>query len=880
MKFLDRKEYNKMIEELNSNKDVEDSAQKELTERYDELLCKLSDYEEIVLLLNICIAYDRDDNIEELYQYYLKIVKMLDDHCGIGLKNLYYIYYCMGVFSFKLHDYDKAQMYFEKCVEQIYHINPDPLGDEGKKENTLINTTYIQAEILISYVMEYKQIGEGSYNAICNILDSKKLSEDLTVQEILDDEPKTVVDNFFKKNHSRIYEKAEELMQKEIIHVLSHCFSEYSVYLRKKQAEPEKIFLWEIMSEKFISYLGEKMIACRAIIYAEHGHYCQAIDMMKKQYDKLSKGSVEKERAELAFFIYYFNNQIGSYIDSYAEVCKDDFLQYAQKKKSTDTKFYAWIVDFREHFAKALKLEEEKNIKESIKELEKLEEKCKEIDNLIKKQNYIHPQILEEKHRLLLAYQILRSYLQINDRRDSVGERHADNSLFEKCVMFNRKDAVKKSKKGCEEHRWEKNADEQIELQGVSLSIYGMTDDVCDELEKQFCSKINHTDKKMTSRQKVVIYDEEIEIETLIDNTGTDLTYFIYCKEKECINELQTIKEEKGINAYINDNLLSIIKTAYIQETLEKCNLCANKWDEFFIIAPITDNATFAFQNQSIKEYLAVIEDDAEEKNLFSDDHGYETSVWRTLNGIRKIDYQIDINQKKMKQWRLYFYHEQWLYFFEEETYQFVPFKFLDSVKIIGGLMKQLQKYPHRTNDKRHKCQCKSKLNKCLCEKWPLDDKKKETRIIKDLLLSLSVGLPAKKEKYCTIIFTNKLQEEQPIEDMLILLSDEVDLDYKFRVCLKNISSICEENRSMEGQDEQSPNEHSSNSEVEEKCKGLIETIEKYIGENRKNLPDASEDYQKMITLSQEIKENCKGATVEQFEDFKERWKRIISRDI
>lgn len=168
MKKLDRQRYNQLIKDLNAHNDP-DKAIELLSNQYQELLCHLPDYEESVMLLNLCIAEDQGNQFDKLYAHYRQVEEILSKHSGLGLYNAYKLYYCVGVFSFKFHYYERAADYFDKCLKDIKRLVNDPLSD-GHTRNY-----FIHSKILISYALEYDKKTNGAYHAINNILDGEEI---------------------------------------------------------------------------------------------------------------------------------------------------------------------------------------------------------------------------------------------------------------------------------------------------------------------------------------------------------------------------------------------------------------------------------------------------------------------------------------------------------------------------------------------------------------------------------------------------------------------------------------------------------------------------------------------------------------------------------
>lgn len=847
MDFLDRDQYNRKIRELNKGSNALDSDLEALTTLYDNLFCKLSDYEEIVMLINICIIEDRKNNLEVLYDKYSKVKKMLDTHGDYGIEDYDLILYCMGVFSFKFHDYKAAIEYFSKCEEQISNRFSDPYK----------SSIYVKVKILMSYSVEYEgYLKEGPKNAINIILDEPlAMTEEMEQQiiRVIKDNPDELVLDFFKWYPSRIYSFANDSMKKEILHVLAHCFSEHAKYLKlnaNKCTNYKTIYLWEKMAENFIGVLGTEMITCKAIITSEHGKYWLALDDMKKQYEDLNENERDK-KAELAFYIYYFSNQIG--IDQKNEIkkYKQYFLDFA-KQEDGDTKVYAWIVLFREKLAEALKYKGQKR----LWALSKMEDFIKEGESQNTNQSYLHPQILREKNRLLLAYQILRSYLALNE---SSTTSHIDNSLFEKCILFSKQDIMDKSIKD-KEINW--NVQEHlIKLHNINLCVVGLTEKVHTCLEKNFCIKIPvFSDESSVNDHKVFICNSDEQLDALGKMEKSHLILFIYCPDKYSSRIKQMVDE----NVCVLTDIIKIFQIAYIQEILEQCYQFAYKWDEFYIMAPITDNSTFAFQNQGIENFLEIKNFILVEKELFSETNGYATNEFDILTRVQEINYIFTVKEEEDIT-RILYFSEDCLYLYEKEENCFVPYKVLRDINSIKKVVNKLSKHATRQNATKRKCDCQLKTNHCLCDEWQVQNVN-----IHELLMRFSVNAPSEEENYCTFVWSSSADTVSYLESFLLILSKQKIKSYSLREHLRNLSNIPQkiEYSKEDASDKKKDIDISA-------LQKLLDEIEAYENRNADHWPSESADYKQMFSLCEKIKDAINQRNTKEYSDFCFEWRQI-----
>lgn len=853
MNFLNRDQYNRKIKELNKDSRMQDMALEQLTDLYNNLFCNLSDYEEIVMLINICIAEDRANRLEELYGNYSKLKKMLEMHGDYAIQDYDIVLYCMGVFSFKFHDYSTAIEFFGKCEKQIVMMFPVPC-------TSVKSDIYIKAKVLMSYSMEYEwYLRNGPLKAINNILNnSLDITEKFEQQFIgkIVNQPKEVIEAFFEHCPSDIYEMASESMKKEILHLFAHCFSEYATELKTNKnnsKDYKRIYLFEELANSFISFLGSEMVTCKAIILSEHGLYWSALEEMEKQYQLLPK-SEEKKKAELAFYIYYFRNQIGSDHVKSVEEHKKFFLDYASKENG-DTKVYAWIVQFREKLAKALQINGEE-----VQKLLALEEFVKSAKRIDENQGYLHPQILREKNRLFLAYQILRSYLAINDKK-AVEDQKFDNSLFEKCVLFSKQNGVETNNYK-EEIDWSNN-EYLIELHNVWLSVVGLTKEIHSRLEKEFCTKIPIISDSYVKDHKVIICNSDEQLYALGNMEKSHLILFIYCSE----NYRLKIKKIVGENVYVETDLVKAFKVAYIQEILEQCYQFAYRWDEFFIMAPITDNSTFAFQNQGIENFLEIKSSVSDEKELFSEDNGYITNEFRNRN-IVPIPYDMSLIRGATDITRVFYFSGNCLYYYRKNNGVFTPYKILRNLDCLKKAAYKLHKSIRRNNKLRNNCECKQITENCLCDEWRLD----QNPDIYELLMRFSVAMPSEDEYYYTLVWSEKNRSANSLEDFLIVMSKKPIKSYSLRELLYKLLDnfkITEQNGPVS-----SDTQYNNNIDM---LQSLLNEIQKYMAKFDKKWPENSADFKETILLVKDIQSAIDQKGVDKYEDFCSRWEKITS---
>lgn len=766
MKRLDRTRYNDLIDQLNRKEEKPEETVEELTKHYKELLCHFPDYEELVMLLNLCIAKERANDYEKLYEYYRQVDDILTNHSGVELHAAYELYYCTGIFSFKFHEYDKAFTYFKKCLEYLaikYELpyNPDILS------------YYVPAKILVSYALEYSKEPECVLKAIVNVLEHGLVD----VERISAISVDNIVDEFFKYNESDLYKQADKNMKNEIIHMLAHCFSEYAAYLKK---QPNKnindIYTWECLSEKFIESLGPDMVTCKATILAEHGHYYDALDILWARYNLFSKDDNSSEKAEVSFYLYYFSNRMGIN-DNGVKQCKNNFLSYAKKSKNVDTKLYAWITDFRERFSDVV----HRLTPDSISELEELFQA--DIASDIRAHGYAHPQIREEEMRLQLAYQIVRSYALINNRRTGDPEPVFDNSLFEKCVIFNELsrehcgEAIEFDGSSDPQERFI-SIDKSIRFCGLSLSVRGFSESLRCKLSDTFNTNIAWLEDNHMGNQKIIVCLNSNEIPELVNDKIQSFTYFVYCEDQN-IEKFEEAVDWNN-NYHYFSRLEEVFKVAYIQETIERCHICAHKWNEYFIMAPITDNSTFAFQNQAIKKYIKLSDNANADKAIFSNSNGYVTNDFAEERCIKEIQYEIPGSETFSNE-RVFFYYDRCLYAYNWRKKVFVPKTICEDVSSVVEQLRPLLPKAIRSDLMKQNCNCLLKLdsNQCVCSDCQIISRKKTQ--VNNLLMSLS--LDKIKEESVFTLYIPELHRDGSVDSFVFILSSKFIRNYQNRSC-------------------------------------------------------------------------------------------------
>lgn len=837
MKKLDRHRYNQLIKDLNASDDL-DKAIKSLSTEYQKLLCHLPDYEELVMLSNLCIAEDRGNQFDELYVHYRRIEEILSKHSGMGLHNTYELYYCAGIFSFKFHYYKRATDYFDKCIKDISKLANDPLN-YGPTRNY-----FIQSMILISYALEYNKEPNAACDAINNILNDVKIDvATVRIEEIYSlcsMSSNDAVEFFFKSYPSKIYDAAGEDMKKEIIHMLAHSFSEYATCLRDQGNKNIcNAFFWEILSEKFIESLGNDMVTCRATILAEHGHYYQALDLLRERRETLEKSPLEKEKAEIDFYIYYFSNRIGLNDDN-SKKCKDEFLSYATETENKDTKLYAWITKFRAKFSKAVSALS----RENIEELEKIFEDNGFDSNA---HSYVHPQIQEEKKRLQLAYQIIRSYTLINNN----AKEDSDNSLFEKCVLFNTLNVGSSSmeKPVSLPDDAPQSQDMFLNIHGITLCVYGISNQFLQQLRDHFHAKIEQAEKNTMGHQKILIFSDKAQISAFTVNPEEQiLAYFVYCDNKDLEREF---RQKFGIDddCIFCSSLKDAFQVAYIQETIEQCHVCVHRWGEYFIMAPIPDNSTFAFQSQVIKQYISIHEESEAEKAIFSDTNGYVSTDFIEPASVKEFEYPFSLSKVASDSpWRAFFYFKNWVYRFDRERNAFVPETFCENRSNVVNQFEELYGTLPTRNDKRKKdCNnCRVKRSKCACKEYHLSKGKGR---VENYLMSLSLDPIQAGESICSIVFPEDWEKGSP-DCFMLILSNKSILDRSLRKAFDELVSICKNPVNSCGIDR--PDIRSSNTptntlthdhNIDMEKKSLCLKIQAYQDKESGNLSESDQEY-------------------------------------
>ena len=889
MAKLTADEYDKMIDEFNkcdsSSVNHEEQVQK-LKKAYDDLT-KLSDNEEIIYLMNLCIAEDRLDNQsrEDLYNHYLHLREIVEHHGSLGISNRETVIYDLGILSFKFHDYEWAIRYFSQA---------EPLLGERHKKN--IDSLpylhdYVSCMILHAYSLEYRKIGEGALEALSFILLPEEVpSSSITVldeaQNTIDNisapsetqnsidiistlnekleklditqEPDEIIKSFFNlfqdaflfnwvKNADGFDKDKKNSWLNELVHVTAHCLSEASVYLKKKRNEKRKdeqqsiitlystlSFKLEILSEKFITFLEEYMLTCKAIIFSEHGLYWNVMDAMIEKYNELAEESTEektedkikneKERAELAFYIYYFNNRVSNFDDAVVNECKEFFLRFAADSGNKETKFYADIIDFREKLAQSIL--NNPSFAKKHQALSKLADNIHNLDDKFKP-TYIHPQIKEEKEKLLLAHEILSTYyLQLSP---GFSETDEADSFLEKCILFNTNSSLYEDENvGKQPDSIQNSESYNVHFHGLNIHIIGLSSEIIKIIETAFSTKCTVSNIDPYSTNAVFICDEDEKIKNAIkelqniDVEKYDFQVYLspQFNNRQIKDQILSARKKKTAQAKISflateeiTELSECIKLLYVRQTIKNCLLRAKRWDECFISAPITDNETFAFQSKNINQYIKVShtlskDEKTSPKQLFKE-YGRTITEDTKVNSIRSINVKIP-NSLSQKFKRLYYYNNTCLYEFNKsknanKPETFSPMKLFED---ISGLKAEVRRnyFPAdvgdvsrvRDNLKMSECDCFSQTNiasTCICYGKALKDRSGDDyNNFSRLLMEARIDSLANDENAYVLISSDELiSDREPLCSFLLIIEgDNVITHCDFVRLFFDLNNACE----------------------------------------------------------------------------------------
>ncbi len=351
-------------------------------EDFEKKISDVSSQEYIWILFNICVQQSQSENnithfianLERLNAF-LKS-GLLDDSSANSD-----FYYYVGVLNSKIHQYDEiAQYYFDKSIrleqETSFTVSSKNDIDKynirfnkrcrkaycteyiGKSEQVILDLIGIDVRTVnYNISAEHKLISKQItklYNDCLQFVDERdELLKRIIYFELFKNSVLSgnslfdyiVLSNI--KNHDKdIYLSHID----EIIHILSHCMSEYCI----KNKGKSNVMLFARLSEILMKSLGDNFITCYATLKTENKDFATAYielsrvkDTINGKYPNSEYSEGDRKRlAEINFYIWYFAT-ISNYNREDKDICKNEFKNYCLNFGNFNSKVYYALFNLR-----------------------------------------------------------------------------------------------------------------------------------------------------------------------------------------------------------------------------------------------------------------------------------------------------------------------------------------------------------------------------------------------------------------------------------------------------------------------------------------------------------------------------------------------------
>ena len=291
-------------------------------------LCDPTLREKVVLLINHIIIMDKlaeNGQIswqnDERHSNMHDLLDLLHDFgassSSLPLKES--VYYYTACLCFKVHDYRNALHWFKesKNVYQPGTVGNELLEIERIRRNIFIAFCYEyigQPELAIVYLLGISSIDifetavfEHTYEITSAVVNPLSRSDKYSLIKL--------ILNFFNFDDKNIFygliertefDKSIVAEVDELIHVFSHCLSEYHIKTDFFEGDPfGKIKLGNLIrliATKLIDTLDDQYVTCKATIRAEGDDRDGALEILPSNDDVSSP----RERAEINFYRFYF----------------------------------------------------------------------------------------------------------------------------------------------------------------------------------------------------------------------------------------------------------------------------------------------------------------------------------------------------------------------------------------------------------------------------------------------------------------------------------------------------------------------------------------------------------------------------------------------
>jgi len=410
-------------------------------EESKQKLSDVSSQEYIWILFNLCV---QESQLETDIDRFSINLEKLNDFLKSGLlddsnANADFYYY-VGVLNSKLHQYDKiAQYYFDKSIElerdtnfsvsSAYDIEKYTIRFNkrcrkaycteylGKPEQAITDLIGIDVDkVDYNISAEHKYISKQIiklYNECQEVANKRdELLEKIISSELFKNNvsPDNSLFAYIKQSGIQNHNRSLYLSHiDEIIHILSHCMSEYC----KGAAGRSNVMLFARLSEILMKSLGDKFVTCYATLKTENNDFATAYielsrvkDAIKTKYVNSEYDDDDRKRlAEINFYIWYFST-ISNYNRADKDICQNEFKDYCTQSDNHNSKVYYALFNLRSALQKSFE-----NIKFDLDFQEKSSEDSEIIDiynEFIENRPtaYCHNTIIDEWKKLDTIYKI------------------------------------------------------------------------------------------------------------------------------------------------------------------------------------------------------------------------------------------------------------------------------------------------------------------------------------------------------------------------------------------------------------------------------------------------------------------------------------------
>ncbi|GHT29161.1 hypothetical protein AGMMS49574_05080 [Bacteroidia bacterium] len=349
---------------------------------FEKKLSDVSSQEYIWILFNLCAQqYKSEENVTHFIANLERLNAFLKSGLLDGSNANADFYYYVGVLNSKIHQYDEiAQYYFDKSIElekdksfsvssandiQKYTIRFNKRCRKaycteylGKPEQAIIDLIGIDVNTVdYNISVEHKHISKQitKLYSDCQQLTGKR---DEFLEKIISFElfknrlsPDNSLFTYVKLSGIQGHDKSLYLSHiDEIIHILSHCMSEYC----KENKGKSNVMLFARLSEILMKALGDNFITCYATLKTENKDFATAYielsrvkDDIKAKYPNSEYSDEDRKRlAEINFYIWYFAT-ISNYNREDKDICKNEFKDYCVNFGNSNSKVYYALFSLR-----------------------------------------------------------------------------------------------------------------------------------------------------------------------------------------------------------------------------------------------------------------------------------------------------------------------------------------------------------------------------------------------------------------------------------------------------------------------------------------------------------------------------------------------------